>query len=264
MKNKVLLLIPHYNRPEKLQLSIESIDENEKIDVIIVDDGSIEIFDEKKIQSSFRGHGTIFFKYLDNNQGIEEALNVGLKFGIENKYEFIARLDCGDLCTNNRFLKQENFLENNLDYGLVGSQVLFFELDSDKTFILRFPTDNKSIKNKLFFNAMLMHPSIMFRTKCIEKTGFYVKKYPAAEDLALYFEFRKHFKIANLDEVLLKYELDPNGISGTKRKKQVHSRIKIILDNFYFGYYPIVGLIRSLLLFIIPYKTINQLKKIIH
>lgn len=46
MKNKLVVLIPHYNDPDGLIKSLLSIDEEEKIDLLIIDDGSDNIFDE--------------------------------------------------------------------------------------------------------------------------------------------------------------------------------------------------------------------------
>lgn len=70
----------------------------------------------------------------------------------------------------------------------------------------------------------------------------------------------KNNRVANIPEYLVECVVDPDGISGKQRKKQVLSRIQVILDNFYFGYYPIMGLIRSFILLIIPRKTLNVLK----
>ena len=49
--NKVVLLIPYYNNSEGLLKSLRSIDQNEELDVMIVDDGSVNKFDEGIILS---------------------------------------------------------------------------------------------------------------------------------------------------------------------------------------------------------------------
>src|SRR5688572_29234183 len=112
--NKTILLIPHYNNPLGLMKSLSSISCIENIDVLVVDDGSNQPFDEGMVSNSFNANGSVFYIYSKVNQGIEFALNSGLEFIIQKKqYQFIARLDCGDLCLGNRFQIQETFLINN-------------------------------------------------------------------------------------------------------------------------------------------------------
>lgn len=61
MKNKLVVLIPHYNDPDGLIKSLLSIDEEEKIDLLIIDDGSDNIFDEGILRSVFKAKGEILF-----------------------------------------------------------------------------------------------------------------------------------------------------------------------------------------------------------
>ena len=109
-RNKVILLIPHYKNMNGLCTSLSSIDKNENLDILIVDDGSNIGFDENKIRTSFFGKGFVFFEYLKENSGIEIALNRGLDFILNKKYTYTARLDCGDICIKDRFKIQESYL----------------------------------------------------------------------------------------------------------------------------------------------------------
>ena len=62
--NKVLLLIPYYNNSEGLIKSLVSIDPDEELDVIVIDDGSKNKFDEVILKNSFKAKGTLYFEYL--------------------------------------------------------------------------------------------------------------------------------------------------------------------------------------------------------
>ena len=66
-----------------------------------------------------------------------------------------------------------------------------------------------------------------------------------------------------MDEVLLNYVISPNSISSLKRKQQIKSRLKVILDHFYFGFYPIVGLLRNSLLLMTSRGFIVGVKKLL-
>ena len=59
------------------------------------------------------------------------------------------------------------------------------------------------------------------------------------------------------------YIVDPKSISTTKRKLQVKNRIKIVIEHFYFGFYPIYGLFRGVLLYMFPRSVTTYLKKLL-
>lgn len=262
--NKVIVLIPHFNNVEGLKKSINSINEKENVDILIVDDGSVvEKINEKEILKEFKANGIIHFFYLKENQGIEHALNSGLQELIDKDYKYIARLDAGDLCLNMRFKKQFEFLEQYENIGLIGSNVIITDIKGNLLFRLKVPTDSNLIKNKMFVSSTVIHPTIMFRKEIVSNIGFYPTNFKAAEDYAYYFEILKKYNFSNINEYLLEKELNPNSISIKNRKKQALNRVKIIIKNFYFGYYPIIGLIWNFILYITPNNLIINTKKVI-
>jgi glycosyltransferase involved in cell wall biosynthesis len=259
--NRTIVLIPHYNNPEGLYNSVRSLSESSNIDLLVVDDGSNSTFQDEVVKNLFKANGNCIFIRFEKNKGIEEALNEGLKYAIQHNYTYVARLDCGDLCAINRFDLQENFLDTHIDHAIVGSAVKVFSMDHKIEYYIRHPLNHEEIIKKLYLNSMLVHPSIMIRVACLNQIGLYPTNYKAAEEYAFFFKTIKHFKLANLKEELIAYELNPNGISALLRKRQVLSRIKIIWDNFYFGFYPIYGLIRNCILYFMPYTLLNSIKK---
>ncbi len=128
--NKVVVLISHYNNPLGLIASVASIAASEAVDIVIVDDGSVyERIDETATNSVFKSKGKITYIYLENNEGVEFALNHGLDYIAKtNQYHFIARLDCGDTCIGKRFEIQEKFLFENPEIKLVGKANLYTRL----------------------------------------------------------------------------------------------------------------------------------------
>ncbi|MGO2103092.1 MAG: glycosyltransferase [Psychroflexus halocasei] len=258
----IVVLIPHYNNPNGLLRSVESVDDFEnKVLILIVDDGSSKNqIDESQILACTSAK--VNFLYLKANSGIENALNYGLNY-IQNNLahiKYISRLDCDDICVNNRFEKQYQYLESHQEIDFIGSYVKFVNLNRQLIFNLKLPITNAKIKKKMYFNAMFIHPAIFFRKEVLDQSGLYPVNRKAAEDYAFFFNVIKNNRVANIPEYLVECVVDPDGISGKQRKKQVLSRIQVILDNFYFGYYPIMGLMRSFILLIIPRKTLNVLK----
>lgn len=261
--SNVALLIPHYNNPEGLIKSLESIHPEERLDVYIVDDGSTRAkIDESQTRQAFRASGQVFFKYLSENVGIENVLNQGLDWVIsKNNYCFIARLDCGDICLGKRFEIQEKFLTDHPEVMLVSSNIICIDTEGNFLYHLHFPEKSEEIRKKMYINSMFSHPCAMFPAKVVDLVGKYPTAYKAAEDYAFFFKIVAQYPTANIQQYLLKYEINPNGISHTKRKSQVMGRIKVILAHFYFGFWPIYGLLRSLVLYVLPHRLIQGIKK---
>ncbi|MES2487345.1 MAG: glycosyltransferase [Bacteroidota bacterium] len=262
--NKTALLIPHYNNPEGLIASLNSIHPEEHIDVVIVDDGSAIKFDENAINTAFKAQGNIRFIYLPQNKGIEHAMNTGAKQIVKDGYTYMARLDCGDTCIGKRFYIQETYMESHPDVKLVGSNVIAVDMQGNFLYNIKMPSDYSSIKKRMYLNAMFIHPTVMFNAQAVHEAGYYSYNYKSAEDYALFFSIVNKYQAVNVDEFLVKIEINPGGISLSRRKQQVASRIKVILHHFYFGFYPIYGLLRNAALYVMPLGIIQFLKRKSH
>lgn len=263
-KSRVLLIIPHFNSPNKLEESIQSINEEINIDVLIVDDGSSIRPNQKFLVENYI-LGDIFFKFLKENGGIGVALNIGLEIALKKEYELIGRLDCGDLFMKNKCLKQVIYLDKNEDIKLLGTWANV--IDENKRFLyeIKHPTGHSLILKRMYLNSVFLHPSVIFRSDILHKIGNYPYKYRrASQDYAFFFKIIKRFESENYPEFLVNYISEPNSISTKKRKLQVYNRILIIIDNFYFGFYPIYGLIRNILLLFAPRDLTTFLKKLLY
>lgn len=264
MKNETVILMPNYNDARGLKKSLSVISAHEEIDVLIVDDGSTsDLLNEVELQASFKGKGQLYFLYMKENGGITKALNAGLEYLKDKHYTYIARLDAGDICLNDRFKVQADFLKNNPDIHMVGSHIIVKDLQGNFLFNIKVPTDPANMKNLMFVSSStIIHPTIMFKTEILTKINSYPTKY-YTEDYAFYFEVLKYFRISNIDQFLLEKELNPNSMSLKNRKRQASARLDVIKDNFYFGFYPIYGLLRNYILYLVPNSTIISIKKLL-
>lgn len=256
---KLIVLIPHYNNVEALERSLLSIQENIEVDVLVVDDGSVTPPDVTRLKSCYI-QGKLFLEILPKNQGIEGALNHGLKLIQEKGYEYTARLDCGDLNKPNKYDKQVSYLEEYPDIKLLGTWVDMVSETGEFLFLLKHPVDHKNIIKQMYYNSCFVHPSVVFKTEILNTVGLYPLEYPAAEDYAFFFKIMNHFEVANYPESLLIYEINENSISSKKRKLQVESRLKIIKDHFKLGYHPLAGLLRNSILYFLPRSTTTYIK----
>lgn len=257
---RVIVLLAHYNDNERLKKAIESIREDVPVDVLIVDDGSNIRPDETELKALLK-KGKLTLSVLEQNQGSEMARNHGMRIIDKLDYEFIAAMDSDDLNKPGRFAKQIAYLDKNKDVMLLGSWADCIDVDGNFLYTHKYPTSDREIRKKMYFNSMFVHASLMFRKEILKTTGFYPEQYKWAEDYALAFKAMRHFKIENYPEALICYRVHVAGISTMYRRAQVVSRIRIIRDNFYFGFYPIFGLIRNIPLLFISRETLTPIKK---
>lgn len=262
-KKKLIVLIPHFNNPEGLRDSIFSIDESFDVDVMVVDDGSKIMPNEKEISNGYK-YGKVFFEYLSENKGVGHALNHGLKKIQQMNYEWVGRLDAGDFNKKDKYAKQFTYLEKHPEIKLLGTWANMLDEKGNLKFILRHPEHHREIKNKMYINNRFVHPSVIFKVSVIDTVGYYPEKYAkAAQDYAYFFQIMKHFQVGNLPEPLIDYVLDENSISTKKRKLQVKNRIKIILDNFNFGFHSFYGVLRNICLLFLSRQSTTRLKQVL-
>jgi len=249
---KLLLIMAHYNHPVGLEASLRSIHESFEVDVIVVDDGSDQLFDEEKLRQIYT-NGRIFFEYLKENQGVGIASNKGLEFALNHNYTYTGRFDCGDICHAQKFAKQIAYLEEHQEVKLLGTWARVLDNRGNFLHYIEHPPDFETIKKRMYLNSMFLNPSVIYRTKIISEVGNYPLKYKRnAEDYAFFFNVLKRYRAENYPEVLMDYIIEPNSLSTSKRREQVGNRIRVTLDHFYFGWYPIYGLMRNSMLYLVP------------
>jgi len=236
-----ILLIPCLNNEKGLIDSIKSINyPPKKFKILIVDDGSSTPISEIKI---------IFSNYfieilrIENNKGILNALNTGLKHVQErNLFKYIARLDAGDTCHSDRFIKQIHFLDNNSEIALLGSWGRFENATKNKKYDYITQTTHDEIVKEMHSKCSFLHPTVVFRKEIIDTVGFYPGNFPHAEDYAYFWEVLKKHKAAVLPELLVNITVNDKNISSENYRKQLISRKRIIKQYSTYGFLKAKGL----------------------
>lgn len=88
MNNSVCCVIVTYNCSDEFLNTFNSVI-NQVDEIVIVDNGSR--YDTKNILISLENKAKVIF--LDDNMGIAAALNIGVKYAIENHYDWVITLD---------------------------------------------------------------------------------------------------------------------------------------------------------------------------
>lgn len=228
----VTVLMPVYNAGEFLREAIDSILDQtyEEFEFLIINDGStdssvniIESYEDERIKLV---HNT-------ENVGLVKTLNKGIEIA-QGKY--IVRMDADDIAETNRIEVQLNFMENNYDVAVAGSNVVMFL--SDKPLIKRptdFPTRYSEIRCKLLFESPIIHPAVIIRKNVLLENNYrYRDEYKDTEDYELWMEIAKEHRVVNISKRLLKYRIVSNSITN-QALKRMSDRIRVMKKIYILG-----------------------------
>jgi glycosyltransferase involved in cell wall biosynthesis len=255
---RIAVLIPVYNERGSLAATLHSLcGQGVPFTVVLVDDGSVPPL---AVDAAPLDYPVVVLR-MPKNGGIEAALNAGLEHIIDAGFELVARLDAGDRCAPNRLDLQQTFLDEHPDVHLVGSSVEWRRDDGSFAFAMALPSSHEAIARAMHYTVCLIHPTVMFRASVVRAVGMYSTSYPAAEDLEFFWRIVTRFRVANLAEVLLVTRFDPGGLSITRRRRQLRSKLRIQLEHFRAAE-PLsyLGVVKTLALMMVPYSIIVALK----
>jgi glycosyltransferase involved in cell wall biosynthesis len=256
---RIAVLIPVYNEGGRLRDTLDSLRaQSVAFTAVLVDDGSTPPL---RVDGGAYGYPIVLHR-MAKNGGIEAALNAGLELIEAQRFELVARLDVGDRCTPARLATQQAFLDERPDVHLVGSDVEWRHDDGSLAFALTLPSTHHEIARAFHHTVCLIHPTVMFRTNVLRAVGRYSYDYPAAEDFEFFWRIAKRFQVANVSEVLLVTRYDRNGISVTRRRRQLRSKLRIQLENFRVAEpLSFVGVAKTLALMSVPYRGVVAIKR---
>ena len=198
-KPKVSILMTAYNHQMYIKSSIDSILSQtfKNFEFIIIDNGSKD--NSRKIIKNYKDKRIKFYSFK-KNIGRTKCLNFGLKKCVG---KYIAIQDSDDLSKRKRIQTQLDFMEKNLDFGLIGSN--YNLIDSNKKIIEKkiVNSEFEENPNKILFKNTIAHSTTMFRNEIQKKIGGYPKQYLYAQDYAFYLKVVKKYKIKLLSKILV-------------------------------------------------------------
>ncbi len=229
---KISVLVPVYNAAPFIGATIESVLAQSFTDfeLLILDDASAD--NSAEIIAQYKDTRIKFFKNK-TNLGISASRNrlVDLAQG-----EYIAVLDNDDICLPDRLKVQAEFLDSHPEIAFVGT---WFELFAPRPV----PLFKRLLVNMgwvwchpLFpswqdaeAGNVIMHPTSMYRRKVFADLGIqYNAVFTPAEDYDLVVQaLAKDLKLANIPQVLLRYNLHGANASLV-RKKQMKQADKLV------------------------------------
>jgi glycosyltransferase involved in cell wall biosynthesis len=156
----------------------------------------------------------------DKNLGVSRSLNRGINI---SKANYIARMDADDVSFPNRFEKQINFLEENIDIGVLGTSAVIIDESSSEISSITLPKNHNLIVWFMCYACPLIHPSVMIRKEIFEVVGLYDSYFSSAQDYDLWSRAINITKFSNMTEKLL--YLRKHNDNNSNKNKSIQSNL---------------------------------------
>jgi len=227
---KISVIMSVHNGDKYLSEAIESIlaQSISNFEFIIVDDGSTD--NTAKIIFNFaKKDNRIKIITLENNKGLPNALNVGIR---ASSGEFIARMDCDDISLPER-LKKQLYMIQKSNVDILGAQVINIDQSGKTIKAKTFPMENNIIKYHLPYGNCISHPTVMMKKSTLENIGLYNVEYKTSQDYELWLRLLPKCRFANLEEPLIQYRKHQKRLS-TKQNVQNQTYFSVCAALNYF------------------------------
>lgn len=203
------LLIPVYagDDARHLALALESSTTHQTSppsEVVVVQDGPVtsEVADTLRRFEASSSIPVVIIR-LTENHGLTAALNVGLA---RVSYGVVARMDADDVSLPDRLERQWTLMQEG--YDLVGTGMVEFESDPDKTAARRIPpVGSERIREHARTHNPFNHPTMMYRVDAIQRIGGY-EPFGRMEDYWLGVRLiSSGARVENIADPLVKYRV---------------------------------------------------------
>ena len=204
----VSVIIPTYNRAEKLTASVDSVlrQTHSALEVIVVDDGSTDHTEEAVAAITERDNRVRYYR-MPENGGVSRARNAGVA---EAGYDLIAFNDSDDLWHPEKLEKQLAYLDAHPEDVLV---YCAYKVDIPGGGIIRIPTaeeERDTLEGEIFYYLLLRPaigtPTILMRRDLFLQSGGFDPSYPVMEDWEFTIRISRTGPVGFVDEILLTVE----------------------------------------------------------
>lgn len=209
--SSVSVIIPTYNRADKLDYSVKSVLDQTYGDfkLIIVDDCSKD--NTKEVVKDF-GDDRIIYHRLEVNKGAAGARNEGVRLA---DTEFIAFHDSDDKWLPDKLEKQISYIEAHPEVGMVYGRVRVN--DPERTFVFPGKDMEGDLEGDLYPFLLQRNtidtPTMFIRRDNFLDVGGFDESLRCIEDWEFVIRFSNKYKIGFIDDVLIDSYVSANGVS---------------------------------------------------
>jgi glycosyltransferase involved in cell wall biosynthesis len=211
---EVSVVIPTFNSARFLDEALQSIlDQSFKdYEIIVVDDGSTD--QTKQVVARY---GDKIKYILQENSGPAAAKNNGIR---NSSGKYIAFLDADDMWLPTKLEKQVKMFRQHPELAMVFTEnVCFNEGGIYKTSLVkRSRLMNGDVAKNIFLYSGVATPTVMVRKEIFDRVGLFEEKLYMAEDDNMWVRIAAKFKVALIDEPLVRVRTHPQRATTDKKK----------------------------------------------
>ena len=164
----------------------------------------------------------------NENKGLAYSLNELLERIMPLGYDYIARMDADDISMPDRFEKQITYMDTHPYIDCVGTWAIEIKSDGSEYFRKQMPETHEGCWKQFMIRDCMIHPTVMFRRRYIERAGLYSLDTYFGEDTMMWAQgFANGCKFANLPEYLFKFRLNDDFFN--RRRGWKHAKAILLL-----------------------------------
>lgn len=211
MSVKFSVIIPTYNRLEKVQNAIESVlvQSYTNFHIIVVDDCSTDQTFEK-LSAIYGNNTSISILKLDKNSGACAARNRGIG---ECTGDWVAFLDADDRWKSNKLEVIADLIEVSSNVGLVYSSSDVVNEEGDYVRTIGIGGEGNVFKETLLMNKIGGTSRVVAKIDVL-KESLFDEAFPSCQDWELWIRISRSTNVANTSQSLVLYEEAADSISS--------------------------------------------------
>ncbi len=226
----VSVLMPVYNAERYVAEAVESILTQTFTDFefLIVDDGSSDGTPE--VLRRYEKSDSRVRLTIRTNLGLVPTLNEMLGAA---RGEFIARMDADDVALPHRLNDQFVFLRQHPEVVCVGGSYVRIDEKGRRVMTISFKQDHESMEEQALSGICpVAHPTVMMRRDSVLAVGGYDDRWYYAEDLDLWLRLGERGRLANLQDVILKYRVHEKSRTWEDVERQAACMTNIVEEAY--------------------------------
>ncbi|QES89192.1 glycosyltransferase family 2 protein [Rhizosphaericola mali] len=211
------VIMPAYNASVYIKPTLDSFINQKFKDwkLIVFDDASSD--DTASIIDTYsKMDNRIHLVSNDINLRVARTMNKGIEI-VESKY--FARVDSDDILMPMHFANAINYLEQNKDVGICGSQIITIDESGNFRRKWNYEINEEWVKISSIFACPFLQSSVVMRSEVIKEVNGYREEMELVEDYELWIRSLKKYKAVNLPYYTLKYRIHDKNMSETNKAK---------------------------------------------
>lgn len=151
------------------------------------------------------------------NEGLAAALNDAIEVA---RGDLIARMDSDDISLPDRFLLQEQYMDQHPEVDILGGSIREFNDEGTLSAVQRYPATMPDVLRTMYKASPLAHPTVMYRASFFKAGYRYSSKYHICEDVTMWYDAAAGGRVINnLQDVLLEFRRNPSVLRRRSREK---------------------------------------------